>query len=337
MSEIADMAVVGAGPCGLAVGAAARAAGLHSVLFDRGCITSSIVEYPIYMTFFSTPERLEIGGVPFVVGGAKPTRREALIYYRRVARHFDLDVRQYEEVFEISGGEGDFTLRSRPLHGGERHLRARCVVLATGALGAPNLLSIPGEELPHVFHAFREALPYYDQEVLLVGGGNSAAESALELFRAGARVTVVHFEDKFDRGVKPWIRSDIENRIEAGEIEVRWRTRVERIEPGRVSLRETGSDSTSERRAHWVFALTGWQPDHGFFRRLGVALDPDTGIPSYDPDTMETNVRGLYVAGVVVAGYDANKVFIENGRHHGEVLVKAVEERARAEGWHPAS
>lgn len=337
MSETADMAVVGAGPCGLAVGVAARAKGLRSVLFDRGCITSSIVEYPIYMTFFSTAERLEIGGVPFVVGGAKPNRREALIYYRRVARHFDLDVRQYEEVVEISGAEGDFTLTSRPLHGGERHLRARSVALATGALGAPNLLSIPGEELPHVFHAFREAQPYYDQDVLVVGGGNSAAESALELFRAGARVTVVHFEDRFDRGVKPWIRSDIENRIEAGEVAVRWRTRVERIEPGRVSLRETGSDSTSEHRADWIFALTGWQPDHAFFRRLGIALDPETGIPSYDPDTMQTTVPGLYIAGVVVAGYDANKVFIENGRHHGEVLVRAYVERARAKGWHRAS
>jgi thioredoxin reductase (NADPH) len=336
MSELVDMAVIGAGPCGLAVGVAARAAGLRSVLFDRGCITSSIVEYPIYMTFFSTPERLEIGGVPFVVGGAKPTRREALIYYRRVVRHFDLDVRQYEEVVAVSGSEGAFTLRSRSLHGSERHTRARAVVLATGALGEPNLLSVPGEELPHVFHAFREALPYYDQDVVVVGGGNSAAESALELFRAGARVTIVHFGDEFDRGVKPWIRSDIMNRIEAGEIAVRWRARVERIEPGEVCLRETDSDSRSELRADWVFALTGWQPDHAFFRRLGIALDPETGIPSYDPDTMETNVAGLYIAGVVVAGYDANKVFIENGRHHGDVLVRAYHDRARARGWHPA-
>jgi thioredoxin reductase (NADPH) len=336
MTEIIDIAVVGAGPCGLAVGAAARRAGLRAVLFDRGCITSSIVEYPIYMTFFSTPERLEIGGVPFVVGDAKPTRREALIYYRRVARYFELDVRQYEEVVDIAGSDGDFVLRTRPPHGDERQTRARAVVLATGALAQPNLLSVPGEDLPHVFHTFREALPYYDQDVLIVGGGNSAAESALELFRAGARVTVVHFGDEFDRGVKPWIRSDILNRIEAGEITVRWRTRVERIEPGRVCLREDGSAAGHELRSDWVFALTGWLPDHAFFRTLGITLDPETGIPSYEPDTMETNVAGLYIAGVVVAGYDANKVFIENGRHHGEVLVRAYRARAVTEGWHPA-
>jgi thioredoxin reductase (NADPH) len=335
MAEMVDIAVVGAGPCGLAVGAAARTAGLRVVLFDRGCITSSIVEYPIYMTFFSTPERLEIGGVPFVVGDAKPTRREALIYYRRVARHFELDVRQYEEVLDIAGSDGDFVLRTRPPHGDRRQTRARAVVLATGALGHPNLLSVPGEDLPNVFHAFREALPYSDQDVLVVGGGNSAAESALELFRAGARVTVVHFGDELDRGVKPWIRSDILNRIEAGEITVRWRTRVERIEPGRAYLCEVGSETGVELRADWVFALTGWQPDHAFFRTLGITLDPETGVPSYDPDTMETNVMGLYIAGVVVAGYDANKVFIENGRHHGDVLVRAYQRRAMDEGWHP--
>ena len=336
MEEIVDIAVIGAGPCGLAVGAAARVAGLEAMLFDRGCITSSIVDYPTYMTFFSTPERLELEDVPFVVAADKPTRREALVYYRRVARHFALQIRQWEEVVEVRGTEGDFTVVTRKRAGGEGRVRARAVVVATGALAEPNMLGIPGEESDHVSHAFREPLPYSDQDVLVVGGGNSAVEAALDLFRAGARVTLVHFEDRFDRGVKPWILPDITNRILADEVDVRWRTRLTCIEPGVVHVRHTETGEESRIRNDWVFALTGWRPDHPFLRRLGIGVDAETGIPTHSPETMETDVPGIYLAGVLVAGNHANRIFIENGRHHGRIIVRSVQGRAETRGWHRA-
>lgn len=326
MEEVHDLVVVGAGPCGLAAGAAARRAGLSVRLFDRGAITSSLLDYPTYMTFFSTPERLEIEEVPFTVAGAKPTRREALVYYRRLVGHFGLDVRQYEEVVAV-GERGAFVVRSRTRHGAERRTPARAVALAIGSFAAPNLLDVPGEGRDEVFHEYVEPYPFYDQDVVVVGGGNSAVESALELFRGGSRVAVVHFLDDFDPGVKPWILPDIRNRIEAREIAVRWRERVVRIDPGAVRLRHEETGEEAEVAADWVFALTGWHADFDFLRRLGVEADPRTGVPAHDPGTMETNVPGLYVAGVVAAGLDANRIFIENGRHHGRKIVETLRAR----------
>ncbi len=276
------------------------------------------------MIFFSTPERLEIEGVPFVVADAKPTRREALVYYRRVAEHFGLEVRQYEEVLGIEGAEGSFVLHSRARDGAAAETRARAVALAIGSFYEPNLLGVPGEELDKVFHEFREPYPYSDQDVLVVGGGNSAVETALDLFRAGARVTIVHFESKLDRGVKPWVLPDITNRIAAEQIAVRWRHRVERISARSVILADVDSGERSELANDWVFAMTGWRADYGFLERVGVEIDPETGIPRHDPETMETNVPGLYIAGVIAAGLDANKIFIENGRHHGQKIVQAL-------------
>ncbi len=299
-------------------------AGLTVRLFDRGPIVSSIAGYPTYMIFFSTPERLEIEGVPFVVADAKPTRREALVYYRRVAQHFDLDVRQYEEVTEIEGARGSFVLHSRARDGTASETRARAVALAIGSFHEPNPLGVPGEESDKVFHEFREPYPYFDQDVLVVGGGNSAVETALDLFRAGARVTIVHFESELDRGVKPWVLPDITNRIAAEQIAVRWRHRVERISARSVILADVDSGECSELANDWVFAMTGWRADYGFLERVGVEIDPETGIPRHDPETMETNVPGLYIAGVIAAGLDANKIFIENGRHHGQKIVQAL-------------
>ncbi len=319
-----DVAVVGAGPCGLAVGAAAARAGLTIRLFDRGPIVSSIAGYPTYMTFFSTPERLEIEGVPFVVADAKPTRREALVYYRRVAEHFGLEVRQYEEVTGIEGTAGKFVLHSQARDGTAAETRARAVALAVGSFHEPNLLDVPGEELDKVFHEFREPYPYFDQDVLVVGGGNSAVETALDLFRAGARVTIVHFESKLDRGVKPWVLPDITNRIAAEQIAVRWRHRVERISARSVILADVDSGERSELANDWVFAMTGWRADYRFLERVGVEIDPETGIPRHDAETMETNVAGIFIAGVIAAGLDANRIFIENGRHHGGKIVRAM-------------
>lgn len=329
MRETIDMAVIGAGPCGLAVGVSAQREGLSAVLFDRGCLVQSIVDYPTYMTFFSTPERLEIGGIPFVVADAKPTRREALSYYRAVAARLDLEVRQYEEVVEVVGEAGDFRITTRAREE-TRTWGARSVAVATGAMGGPNLLDVPGEGLPHVFHAFREAHPYADQDVVVVGGGSSAVETALALYRAGARVTVVHFEDRFDPGVKPWILPDIANRIEGDDIAVRWRHRVREIGGRRVTVASEDDGGVEELAADWVFAMTGWRPDDRLLRGLGVDIDPATGIPGHDPETMETNVPGVFLAGVITAGFDANKVFIENGRHHGALIASAIARRRGA-------
>ena len=322
MSDRYEIVVVGAGPCGIAVGAAAKQAGLSCVLFDRGCVTSSLVGYPHYMTFFSSAALLEVGGVPFTIPDTKPTRREALAYYRRVVEHWDLDVRQYEAVVEISGTEGDFTVRTRREGRTERTCTAEVVVVATGGFHRPNPLEVPGEELSKVRHYYREPYEYWDQDVLVAGCGNSAVEAALELYRNGSRVTMVHFLDRIDSGVKPWVVPDITNRLERGEIPMYWKHRVEEIRPESVVLRAEETGARTEIPNDFVLAMTGWRADPALLRSLGVEIDEATGVPCHDTSTMRTNVPGVYVAGVIAAGHDANKVFIENGREHGERIVR---------------
>jgi thioredoxin reductase (NADPH) len=321
MSERFEILVVGAGPCGIAVGAAAERAGMSCALFDRGPITSSLLNYPYYMTFFSTARMLEIGDVPFTIPTDKPTRREALSYYRSVVRHWGIDVRQYENVDEIRATGGDFTVKTTQRNGSEQLYQASAVVFATGGFHHPNLLGVPGEDLPKVHHYYKEPYPYYDQDVVVVGAGNSAVESALEMFRNGARVTLVHFLDKIDRGVKPWVVPDIENRLDKGEISVHWNSRIAEIRPDSVVVKHEGGESTTQIANDFVVAMTGWRADHTPLRTMGVDIDDATGIPSHDPTTMCTNVPGLYIAGVIAAGHNANKIFIENGRQHGGLIV----------------
>lgn len=319
-----DLAVVGAGPCGLGVGIAARRAGLRCTLFDKASVASAISRYPTFMTFFSTAERLEMGGVPFIIAGDKPSRREALRYFQRLVPLCELEVRQYEEVVELRGEAGCFTLLTHSHTGHEREYRARNVVIATGYFDHPNLMGVPGEDLPKVAHSYREGHPYFAQDCIVVGGGNSAVDAALELYRWGAHVTLVHFEEGLDKGVKPWVLPDITNRIAGGEIGARWRTRVVEILPDRVLLRSVETGETESVRNDWVLAMTGYTPDPALARSLGVSFDDLTAIPDHDPATMETNVPGVFVAGVIAAGNDANKVFIENGRDHGPRIVAHI-------------
>ena len=315
----ADVAIVGAGPCGLAAAIAMRRAGLHVVTFDASCIVSTVAAYPTYMTFFSTAEKLSIGGLPFVVASDKPTRRDALAYYRAVVRHFDLEVRQHHRVVGIERTDDRFVLHTDDRHGRAGHLDAGAVVIATGYKGTPNLLGVPGESLPHVTHEFREGHEAFGLPVVVVGGGNSASEAALELWRNGARVTLVHFAEGPDPNVKPWVLPDLLNRLKDGDITPRWSSRVREIGPDWVRL---DSPQPPERiRAERVYLMTGWTPSSTLLESLGVRLDPRTGIPSHDAETMETNVQGVYLAGVLASGYDANKIFIENGRHHGELIA----------------
>ena len=312
-----DLAVIGAGPCGLAVGVAAKRAHLACSLFDKGPVVSSLLRYPLYMSFFSTPEKLEIG-VPFVTAGDKPTRREALAYYRRVAEHFELDVRQYHAVVRVERRPDGFELVARHPGAAEPEtIRSRHVVCATGCVESPNLLGVRGEDLPHVSHFFVEPHPYWQQRVVVVGGGNSAVEAALELNRVNARVTMVHFLSDFDRGVKPWVLPDITNRVKEGRIAVRWCSRVVEIARSHVVVRREPDGDRETVPADFVVALTGYRADLSLLRSLGVEVDDTTGVPRHDPATMETNVRGVYIAGVLSSGFDANKIFIENGREHG--------------------
>jgi bacillithiol disulfide reductase len=231
-------------------------------------------------------------------------------------------------VFGVTPAAPGFRIESRRRGGDARATLASAVVVATGALAEPNRLGAPGDDSSKVLHTFREGHPYWQQDVIVVGGGSSAVEAALALYRAGARVTVVHFEGRFDRGVKPWILPDITNRIDGEEVAVRWRTRVAEVRPDAVVLRREDDGALEELPNDWVFAMTGWRPDHSLLQTLGVRTDPDTGIPEHDPETLETNVRGVFVAGVLTAGYDANRVFIENGRQHGAAIVATLRDRA---------
>lgn len=327
------MLVVGAGPCGLAVGVAAAEHGVGCILVDRGPVVHALERFPLGMTWFSTPELLEIGGLPFVTAGDKPSRAEALKYYRRVTSHFGLDVRQYEEVVgvERSAGGSLFEVDVRHASGDAIRYEADFVVIATGTFDHPNLLGVEGEALAKVSHYFREPHRYHDQDLLVIGGSNSAVESALACWRAGARVTMLHRGSGFGGGVKPWVLPDIGGRLAAGEITMHWNHEVERIEPRRVLVRRArGSGAvgrTDGAGRTWlpndfVLAMTGFHPNPDFLESLGVPLDPATAVPAHDPLTMETTVPGLYIAGVIAAGKDGNRIFVENGRLHGQRILQ---------------
>jgi thioredoxin reductase (NADPH) len=316
---VLDLLIVGAGPCGLAAAISAKRAGLTARVLDANCVVSTITEYPYYVNFFSTSEKLSLGGVPFVVASEKPTRRDGLAYYRAIVRHFDLDVQQYQRVTHLESFGSAWAVHSESTDGRRFETRARAVVVATGYFGSPNKLGVEGETLPHVFHTYREGHGAFDQDVVVVGGGNSAAEAALDLWRAGARVTLVHFGPNFDKRIKPWVLPDFENRAKEGRIATRWNSRVTRIDPGVARI--DGAEGTEELPARFVYVMTGFAPNTDLLRDAGVPIDGVSGIPAHDQDTLETPMKGLYVAGVVVAGFDANKVFIENGRFHGDKIV----------------
>jgi thioredoxin reductase (NADPH) len=316
-----DVVIVGGGPCGLAAAISAQRAGLRPLVLEAGVICSTIASYPTYVRFFSTAEKLSLGDVPFVVATEKPTRRDALAYYRSIVQHYAVPVRQYERVTTVERAEGGFRVLSRTASG-EHETLARTVVVATGYFGSPNRIGVEGEDLPHVTHVYREGHEAFLQQAVVVGGGNSAAEAALDLWRSGAQVTLVHLGPTFDKRIKPWVLPDFENRVKDGSIAVRWNSRVTRIAPDHVSIQ---TDDRIERvDATRVYLMTGFAPDTTLLRKIGVPVDETTGIPRHDAATLETTIPGVFIAGVVVAGYDANKVFIENGRYHGDRIVARI-------------
>jgi thioredoxin reductase (NADPH) len=317
-----DLLVIGGGPCGLAAAISAQQAGLSAVVIEAESVVSTIAHYPTYVRFFSTAEKLSLGGLPFIIATEKPTRRDALAYYRAVVKHFGVHLRQYERVNSIERKGDEFLVRSTLRSGERKETKAKAVVVATGYFGSPNYLRVPGEELPLVSHVYREGHEAFDQDVVVVGGGNSAAEAALDLWRSGARVTLVHFGPTFDKKIKPWVLPDFVNRMKEGSIAARWGARVTRIESDAVVIE--GPNGEERLPATFVYVMTGFAPNVDLLREVGVPIDEQTGIPSHDHATLETAVPGIFIAGVVVAGYDANKVFIENGRYHGDKIVARI-------------
>lgn len=322
-----DVLVIGAGPTGLACGIEAQRAGFRVAMIDKGCLVNSLFHYPANMTFFTTPELLEIGDIPFPSANQKPTRHEALEYYRKVAEHYQLDVRQYERVEQISGGDGDFHVLTLNLHGKRQEYTAKKLILATGYYDLPNVMNIPGEDLPKVFHYYREPHPFFDLDVIVIGAKNSAAIASLELWRHGARVTLVHRGPGIHNNVKYWIKPDIENRIKAGEVKAYFNSTVSEILPEEVVLQ----NPDGEVRLHndYVFALTGYHPDFEFLEAIGVQFAGKEKRPLSDPKTLESNVKGVYLAGVIVAGMRTSEIFIENGRFHGKQIAEHLKQVLR--------
>lgn len=320
--SLLDAIVVGAGPTGLACGIELSRRGLKSRLFDKGCLTNSLFNYPANMTFFTTPELLEIGDIPMTALGEKPVRVEALKYYRRVAEHYKLDIHQYECVLGFSGVDGDFKVDTEDRLGNSHFYSARKIILATGYYDKPNLLGVPGEDLAKVMHYYKEPHPYYNHDVLVVGAKNSAAIAALELHWNGARVTLVHRGPEISSSVKYWIKPNIENRIKAGEIQPYFNSIVREIRPTEVVLSTPSGEIAIAN--DFVFAMTGYRPDTDFLARHGIVFDPETRRPRVDPETLESERKGVYLAGVLVAGMHTNEIFIENGRFHGRQIAAAL-------------
>ena len=314
--------MIGAGPTGLACGIEAQRAGFNTLVIDKGCLVNSLFNYPANMTFFTTPELLEIGDLPFTTAHQKPTREEALEYYRKVAEHYRLPVAQYQRVEAVTGKDGEFNITATDQLGRIFDYHARKLVVATGYYDLANQLGVPGEDLPKVFHYYREPHPYFDNDVLVVGGKNSAAISALDLWRHGARVTLVHREPKMHHHVKYWILPDIENRIKNGEVQAYFQSNVVEIGPDTVRVETPEGEVTLKN--DFVFAMTGYHPDFAFLEELGVRFEGEDRLPVCDPETLESNVPGVYLAGVIVAGSRTNEIFIENGRFHGRQIARAL-------------
>ena len=322
-----DVVIVGAGPAGLATAIAAVQNGLDHFVIEKGALVNSLLHYPTEMIFFTTPELMEIGGLPFTSPHDKPSRLEALRYYRRAADVFNLNVAFDERVVavtrqESANGRGVFLIDSQSERHVRRSVHARNVVLATGAYDIVNRMGVPGEDLPHVSHYYTQPHPFFRKRVVIVGGKNSAAEAALDLFRAGASVTIVHRRAALGESIKYWVKPDIENRIKEGSIAARFNTTVREILPTEVLVESNGRRDAIP--ADGVFLLTGYGADTTLLRAAGVELDPESRGPVYDPTTFETNVPGIYVAGAMVAGIHSGKVFIENGRFHGQQVIRAI-------------
>ncbi|WP_042457894.1 YpdA family putative bacillithiol disulfide reductase [Neobacillus dielmonensis] len=318
--QIEDIIIVGGGPCGLAAAIAMQDIGKNPLIIEKGNIVNAIYHYPTHQTFFSTSEKLEIGDFPFVTDNYKPRRNQALVYYREVAKRKKLRINAFEKVAEVSK-QGEFfkVLTDKAVY------QARYVVIATGYYDHPNYMNVPGENLPKVFHYFKEAHPYFDKDVCVIGGKNSSVDAAIELVKANARVTVIYRGTEYSTSIKPWILPEFESLVRNERIKMEFNSVVKEITEDQVVYLKNGTEKVIEN--DYVFAMTGYHPDHQFLKTMGVKIDKETGRPFYNPDTMETNVQGIYIAGVIAAGNNANEIFIENGRFHGGQIGRSIVEK----------
>ena len=321
-----DIIVVGAGPAGLSAAIEAKRKNFSVLVVDKGPIVNSIQNFPGGMIFFSTVELLEIAGVPFIASSHHPTRAEAVNYYARVAKSYEIDFRGNSRVLSVrrdSNGAACFNVEIKnSITSKLSFVLSDKIIVATGFYDNPNLLNVPGENLPSVSHYYREPGIHFGQKVVVIGGKNSAVEATLDLYRHGVKVILIHRRECLGKSVKYWILPDIENRIKNGEIMVYFDSRVLEIKPDRVVIEK--SRRRQEIISDFVYALTGYHPAVDFLREIGIEVDEITGVPKHDPVTLESNVKGIFVAGSIIAGFDCNKIFIENGREHGKLIAKSI-------------
>jgi thioredoxin reductase (NADPH) len=317
-----DIICVGAGPTGLACAMEAKRAGMRPLVIDKGCLCNSIYNYPVNMVFFTTPELLEIGDLPMVCAAEKPTRTEALKYYRKATEHYELELRLFEGVVRVVGQDGAFVVMTETQDEKEEQYGCKKLVVATGYYDLPNEMELPGEHLPHVSHYYTEPHAYWERDVVVIGGKNSAVEASLDLYRSRARVTLLVRGTELGKSIKYWVKPDIENRIKTGQIKAFFNCRVKEFTKEGVMIEE--ERGTRLVAAKQVFALTGYHPDYEFIESLGVKLDKESRRPELNPETLESNVKGIYLAGVVIGGKHTGEIFIENGRFHGKQIVEAL-------------
>lgn len=323
---VEDIIIIGAGPCGLATSIALQDKGFRPLLIEKGNIVQAISNYPTHQTFFSTPEKLEIGDVAFTIEERKPRRNQALAYYREVVRRKKPRIHAYEEVTQVNQKvDGSFTVHTHSIKHGKRAYEASYVIIAIGYYDHPNHLHIPGEELDKVFHYFHEAHPYFDQDVVVIGGKNSAVDATLELEKAGARVTVLYRGTEYSNSVKPWILPEFESLVRHEKITLEFGAEVKEITENTVFYQV--DEEMKSVKNDFVFAMTGYHPDHSFLTNIGVLIDKQSGRPDYNEETMETNVFNIFIAGVIAAGNNANEIFIENGRFHGGLIANEIGRR----------
>jgi thioredoxin reductase (NADPH) len=312
-----DAIIIGGGPCGLAAAIALKRIGKNPLVIEKGNIVNAIYHYPTHQTFFSTSEKLEIGEVPFLTEEYKPKRNQALVYYREVVKRKEIRVHPFERVTFVKKTDEGFTVTTD-----KQEYSSKYVILATGYYDHPNLLNIPGEKLPKVSHYFKEAHPYFDQDIVVIGGKNSSVDATIELVKAGARVTVIYRGKDYSPSIKPWILPEFDSLIRNGIVKMEFEAQLKEIYEDSVIYMKHGKEF--QIKNHFVFAMTGYHPDHSFLQKIGIEIDEETGRPKYNEDSMESNVKGIYIAGVLAAGNNANEIFIENGRFHGEQIAKSI-------------
>lgn len=322
MMRCEEVIIVGGGPCGLSAAIELQAIGINPLVIEKGNIVNAIYHYPTHQTFFSSSEKLEIGGVPFITENRKPVRNQALSYYREVVRRKQLRIHAFEKVTLVEKQQnGQFFVQTS-----KGQYEAKYVIIATGYYDNPNYMDVPGEDLPKVSHYFKEAHPYFDKKVAVIGGKNSSVDAALELVKAGAHVTVLYRGTAYSPSIKPWILPEFDSLVQKGIINMEFEAHVKEITETTLTYEVAGGTMKTIEN-DFVFAMTGYHPDHDFLQKMGVQIDEETGRPSFSEETMETNVQGIFIAGVIAAGNNANEIFIENGRFHGGLIAKAIEAR----------